>query len=84
MPKRCLQVFITVGLFNGGKNFNRRYTKMRKTKILATIGPASWDKPILKEMIRQGLDGCRINFSHTPEEQAKRIVDNARSISEEL
>jgi pyruvate kinase len=57
---------------------------MRKTKILATIGPASWDKPILKEMIRQGLDGCRINFSHTPEAQAKLIVDHARSISEEL
>lgn len=57
---------------------------MRKTKILATIGPASWDKTILKEMIALGLAGCRINFSHTPEAQAKIIVDRARSISEEL
>jgi pyruvate kinase len=38
---------------------------MAKTKILATLGPASWNK--LEEMIAAGLDGFRINMSHVKE-----------------
>jgi len=37
---------------------------MRKTKILATLGPASNDVKIIKEMINNGMDGARVNFSH--------------------
>ena len=37
---------------------------MNKTKIVATIGPASQDKEILKQMILAGLDVIRINMSH--------------------
>ncbi|MFH1173645.1 MAG: pyruvate kinase [archaeon] len=48
---------------------------MAKTKILATLGPASWDK--LEDMIRAGLDGFRINMSHVKEygPAAKLISD---------
>ena len=37
---------------------------MKKTKIVATIGPASSSKEVLREMIESGLNVCRLNFSH--------------------
>ena len=40
-----------------------------KTKIVATIGPASAPKEVLREMIKSGLDVCRLNFSHGTAEQ---------------
>lgn len=47
---------------------------MRKTKIICTLGPAIDDYEKLKEMVENGLDCCRLNFSHgTHEEQLVRI-----------
>src|ERR671929_78654 len=44
---------------------------MRRTKIVATIGPASDDVQTLERMILAGMDVARLNFSHgTPEEKA--------------
>lgn len=37
---------------------------MRQTKIIATIGPASSSEDVLEELIRAGVDICRLNFSH--------------------
>ena len=43
---------------------------MRKTKIVCTIGPATDDETILRQMIKKGMDVARLNFSHgTHEEQ---------------
>ena len=38
--------------------------KRKKTKIVATLGPATSTKDILKKMIEEGADVFRINFSH--------------------
>ncbi|HBU69702.1 MAG TPA: pyruvate kinase [Elusimicrobia bacterium] len=47
---------------------------MVKTKIVATIGPASGDKPMLRKMMFAGMDLARLNFSHgTHAEHLKRI-----------
>src|SRR4051812_20256547 len=47
---------------------------LRRTKIVATLGPASSDETTLSRMIDAGLDVVRMNFSHgTPEEHAKRV-----------
>lgn len=35
-----------------------------RTKIIATIGPASNEPQIIRGMIRAGVDGIRLNFSH--------------------
>jgi pyruvate kinase len=41
----------------------------RRTKILATIGPACADPPVLERLVAAGMDGARINLSHgTPEQ----------------
>lgn len=37
---------------------------MRQTKIVATIGPASWDQAVIEQLIHAGVDICRLNFSH--------------------
>jgi pyruvate kinase len=48
---------------------------MRRTKILATIGPASENEAVLRDMIRAGLNAVRCNFSHgSHEDHAKRIA----------
>ena len=57
---------------------------MRKTKIVATLGPATDNPAVLRAMIEAGLDVARFNFSHgTHEEMAKRIA-LTRSVCEEM
>lgn len=57
---------------------------MRKTKIVCTIGPASEQPEVLKELILAGCDVARLNFSHgTHEEHALRIK-RIREVSQEL
>ena len=48
---------------------------MRRTKILATLGPASDNEAVLRKMIQAGLNAVRCNFSHgTKEDHEKRIA----------
>lgn len=57
---------------------------MKKTKIIATMGPASIDKKVLKEMILQGVNVCRLNFSHGSHEVHKETIELIREINDEL
>ena len=58
--------------------------EMKKTKIVATIGPVSANKEVLKGMIKNGLDVVRLNFSHGTHEDHKKVVDFVREIDAEL
>ena len=55
-----------------------------KTKIVATIGPATSSYTKLKKIIKAGVDVCRLNFSHGSHEDYKEIIENIRKINEEL
>ena len=57
---------------------------MRKTKIIATIGPASMDKEVFKAMCLSGLNVARCNFSHGDHEEQKRKMDMIKEVREEL
>jgi pyruvate kinase len=57
---------------------------IRKTKIIATIGPAISARPILKKIIQKGVNVCRINFSHTSHEEAREVISLIKSINQEL
>lgn len=61
---------------------------MRRTKIVATLGPASDNADILCQMIKQGVDVVRINFSHgesnEQELRIKRVREIARKIGKEV
>jgi pyruvate kinase len=54
-----------------------------KTKIVATIGPASSSKDILKRMIDEGVDVFRINFSHSKKEEFLVLINLIRELNGE-
>jgi pyruvate kinase len=56
---------------------------MKKTKIVATLGPASSDKEILRQMFYAGLNVCRLNFSHGSHEDHAAVVKTIRELNEE-
>jgi len=51
-------------------------------KIVATIGPASSSKEMLKKLIDAGVDIFRLNFSHGSHSEKEEIVNRIREISE--
>lgn len=57
---------------------------MKRTKIVATIGPASAPKAVLKEMISEGVDVVRLNFSHGAYEVHEEVIRNVRAIDAEM
>ncbi len=56
----------------------------KKTKIVATMGPASASKEVLIEMIKKGVDVCRLNFSHGTYDDHKKTIETIREINDEL
>jgi len=57
---------------------------MRKTKIVATIGPASNGKKDLERLISSGIDVARQNFSHGTHEEHAETLDMIRDISNDI
>lgn len=56
----------------------------RRTKIVATIGPASQSAECIEKLIVQGVNVFRLNFSHGSHEQHRENVRNIRAIAEKL
>lgn len=57
---------------------------MKKTKIVATVGPACMDYKILKKMVLAGLNVVRINLSHAKVEDNEIVLKNVKKIRKEL
>jgi len=55
----------------------------KKTKIVATLGPACSTKPVLKDMIEAGVNVFRINFSHADYTDVKARIDMIRELNDE-
>jgi len=58
--------------------------RMKRTKIVATIGPSSSSKDVLRELIEAGVNVCRLNFSHGSYEDHKDVIKCIRDLNEEL
>jgi pyruvate kinase len=56
----------------------------RKTRIVATIGPASSSPAMLRRLIRTGVDVVRLNFSHGTQDFFRTLVKNVRDVSSQL
>ena len=56
----------------------------KKTKIVATLGPATADKKILKQMILAGVNVFRVNFSHANYDNVKKVIALIRELGLEL
>lgn len=59
-------------------------TDLRKTKIVATIGPATSSKEALIKIIKTGVNVCRINFSHGSHNDHEKVIKHIREINKEL
>ncbi|MBE0647227.1 MAG: pyruvate kinase [Bacteroidales bacterium] len=57
---------------------------MRRTKIIATIGPASSSPEVIRQLILAGMDVARLNFSHGTYDDHARVIKTLRKISAEL
>ena len=57
---------------------------MRRTRIVATIGPASQDDETLHSLFQAGMNVCRLNYSHGEPEQKTELYDKIRSMEESV
>src|SRR5688572_6090279 len=55
-----------------------------KTKIVATVGPASNSKEMLRALIKEGVDVFRLNFSHGKHEDHLKVITFVRELNKEL
>ena len=55
-----------------------------RTKIVATVGPASNSKDTLRALASEGVDVFRLNFSHGKHEEHQKVIDAVREINAEL
>ena len=56
---------------------------MRKTKIVCTLGPATDNEEVLKQMIAEGMNVARCNFSHGTYEEHKKRMDMVKKLRKE-
>lgn len=65
-------------------DLNHKYLFFRRTKIIATIGPATSSPEKIRQLISKGLDVVRINFSHGNPEDHLRTIRTIRQICRKL
>jgi pyruvate kinase len=58
--------------------------RARRTKIIATVGPASWDRGVLEALTDAGVDVFRLNFSHADRDRHARTVTTIRNAAERV
>lgn len=56
---------------------------MKRTKIVATIGPASESKPMLTKMVRAGMNVCRLNMSHGTHVWHAAVLQRIRAVAKQ-
>ena len=57
---------------------------LKRTKIVATLGPASSSVEVIKEMYEKGLNVCRLNFSHGDHSIHEANIKRVKQVNEEL
>jgi pyruvate kinase len=57
---------------------------MRRTKIVCTLGPASWSPEMIHTLIHAGMDVARLNFSHGTQDAHRRTIRHIREAAAQL
>ncbi|HEY8901351.1 MAG TPA: pyruvate kinase [Chthoniobacterales bacterium] len=63
---------------------NATQPTLRRTKIVATIGPASSSPEVIRKLVLAGMDVARLNFSHGSYDDHSQVIKHLREISREL
>ena len=58
--------------------------RIKKTKIIATLGPATSSSDTIEKLIKEGVDVLRINFSHSSHQEAEILIHDIRRINDKL
>lgn len=56
---------------------------MKLTKIIATVGPATWTEEKLIALYKAGINVIRLNFSHKDYEEKKMVIELVRRLNTE-
>ena len=59
-------------------------SSVRRTKIIFTIGPATEGEDVLEQVIRAGVDICRLNMAHATHEWTRTTMRRVRAVSARL
>ena len=57
---------------------------LKKTKIICTIGPSCENEDVIEEMIKEGMDTARMNFSHSTYQEHQKRIDIVKKIRKKL
>ena len=57
---------------------------LKKTKIVCTLGPASNDKNVMRDMLEAGMNVARLNFSHGTHEEHRKTIETFRSVRDSM
>ncbi|MBV8827364.1 MAG: pyruvate kinase, partial [Hyphomicrobiales bacterium] len=57
--------------------------RLRRTKVVATLGPSSSEQAIIAQLFAAGADVFRINMSHTPHDKMRALVAAIRAVEAE-
>ena len=58
--------------------------RIKKTKIIATLGPSSSSSESIEKLIKEGVDVLRINFSHSSHKEAEILIKEIRKLNQKL
>jgi len=58
--------------------------RLPRTRILATLGPASWEPEVMRCLVKAGASGFRLNFSHGRHDILKDVIARVRRLGDEL
>ena len=53
---------------------------MRKTKIICTMGPSTDKGDVMEQLVREGMDVARFNFSHGPHDEQRSRIQKLREL----
>jgi pyruvate kinase len=68
--------------FPGEQPATQAAMRLRRAKIVCTVGPASSSEAMLRELMRLGMDVARLNFSHGTHEEHGRMIERLRRAAE--
>ncbi|MCM2290198.1 MAG: pyruvate kinase, partial [Sulfuritalea sp.] len=63
---------------------NRIALRWRRTKIVATLGPASSERKIIEDLLKAGVDVVRLNMSHGTHEAHRAVYAQVRAAAKKL
>ena len=70
-------------LCTDGDAINLRASYMRRTKIVATLGPATESPEMIRKLVAAGMNVARLNMSHAPHDWIRRVVPEIRAAAKE-